>query len=146
MYYYKPQISLKAYSLFNVDSKDELEELITQTIHESTEYDAEEAEQKREEAKQKKKEAKKRKEAQQAAINDAAKSILALQPCVKCSQTTDEIKSLKEMLREKEEQVRELEAKNSDLQSSVAAKRSRIMDLEDQLQRKKACITSDSNE
>ena len=144
---------MKAYSLFNVDSKDELEELITQTIHESTEYDAEEAEQKkeeaeqkREEAKQKKKEAKKRKEAQQATINDAAKSILALQPCVKCSQTTNEIKSLKETLREKEEQVRELEAKNSDLQSSVAAKRSRIVDLEDQLQRKKACIASDSNE
>ena len=39
--------SLKAYSLFNVDSKDKLEELITQTIHESTEYDAEEAEQKK---------------------------------------------------------------------------------------------------
>ena len=49
---------MKAYSLFNVDSKDELEELITQTIHESTEYDAEEAEQKKEEAEQKREEAK----------------------------------------------------------------------------------------
>ena len=42
--------------------------------------------------------------------------------------------------------MRELEAKNSNLQSSVAAKQSRIVDLVDQLQRKKAYIASDSNE
>lgn len=56
---------------------------------------------KKEEAKQKRKETKKRKEAHQATIDDAAKAIMALQPCVKCGQINDEIKSLKRSLGER---------------------------------------------
>ena len=55
---------------------------------------------KSEEAKQKREAAKKRKDAQQAAIDDAAKSILELQPCAKCSQLGEEIRTATQKLRE----------------------------------------------
>ena len=89
--------------------------------------------------------AKKRKDAQQAAINDAAKSILELQPCAKCGQLGEEIKTTTQKLREREEQIKELETRNTDLLSSVTAKRSQIEDLEKQLQVKKAHTASDSS-
>ena len=87
-------------------------------------------------------EIKKKKDAQQAVNDDTAKRILAQQPCTKCDQLKDEIKRLKEKLSEKEGQMNELVAKNSDLQSSVTAKRSVIADLEGQLQVEKASTLS----
>ena len=50
-----------------------------------------------------------------------------------------------EQLREKEKQVEELETRNSDLLSSLTAKRSLIDDLQDQLKAKRACTLSGGN-
>lgn len=134
------------HALFNIDSKDELEELMSKAIDSPPEHDvARRQKEKSEEAKQKREAAKKRKDAQQAAIDDAAKNILELQPCVKCGQLGEEIRTITEKLRERDERIKELETSNSDLLSSVTAKRSRIVDLEEQLQVKKAHTASDSS-
>ena len=131
---------------FPLDSKDELEEHIVcpESVKDTAGSQIDEQE-KIEGAKRKRKgvnenraEVKKRKDAQQATNDDTAKRILAQQPCTKCDQLKGEIKRLTEKLTEKEGLVDELATKNSDLQSSITAKRSLIADLEDQLQVKKA--------
>lgn len=146
--------------------KDELEDLIATNINDTPPGDdsavnqkhskeklgdrSEETKEKRAEAKAKREEAKKRRDAQLATSNDAAKRILALQPCTKCDELTDQrkilgdkLKERERQLQEKEKHINELESKNSDLLSSVTAKRSRIADLE--LQVKRTCTQSGGN-
>ena len=89
--------------------------------------------------KSKKQENKKVKDAKLATIDKASKTILAQQPCEKCESQSIEIQQLREALRKKEEQLEELTVHNSDLSSSLSAKRSLVADLEKQLQSKKPC-------